>query len=766
MPTLPDLLDNVSRLRLLVAGQLFWASLLWFATISSLPVAIALALLLSGIGLAAIWFGSQTHGPRIHVSISQVVAASLLVIAAAIGWLMEPIRAVVLFLLTVQWAFYLQARQRLAIMLALLLSPLALLVASTISLSGYWLLGLMCFWLSWLAALTQIRSINRHNSLIATTSGTELATDTPTGAALSPRDLLQLPLILTLTPLAGVLVWLVQPTTEQQPLVLPPYASEHRYDNSDWAGQAMNGGRRESSILTAESLAASEGPQELWDAVSRDTPQFDYPGFSERLDLFSTEAIGGQPDDLVLQVRSPQPLYLKAHTFDFFDGQVWTSSSLSYLKMLTEADEISLLNSTPVHCQNSHRDSVTYEVHVRQAVSAWLPLAGTTESLTISANAIALDNWRQPLVASALKAGSRYQASALLGNDQQHPIACSPAPARPDLRVPSTDLAWLRELALAASVGANTSAAKAYKLESWVRNNFDQATADQPPRLNRDRSLLVQVLQERQAAGNELRATALVMLLRSIEVPARLVTGFAATRYNALTGFYDVTQRDGHAWVEAWDGRHWLTLETDTRFDLPAVAEQRSRASAFGASLENSPGLAYPWLLFSLLLWPLQALITSTTGLLTLAALIALWSWPTSRHLLLDALLPLRKRWWQERILRYKPQSPARDIGRVLPWLQNLATLCGCGPNKGESHESWCLRLATSSDTVAPEDIQHLQELVDLYLYEGDHVAWQSVQQQLFGADAHLQPLATASDANEIKELMGELANGFLHHKR
>mgnify|MGYP001321878611 CR=1 FL=1 len=765
MPTLPDFLDNLTRLRLLVAGQLFWASLLWLSTISSLPVAITLALLIGAIGFGAIWFGSQSHGPRIHVSISQILAATLLVLAAAVGWFMEPIRAVVLFLLTLQWAFYLLARQRMAIMLALLISPLALLVASAMSQSGYWLLGLLCFWLSWLAALTQIRSINRQHSLIAVGPHAEGFSETATSPTLSPRDLLQLPLILALTPVAGLLVWLVQPTTEQRPLLLPPYASEHRYDHSDWLGQAMNGGHRESSILTAESLAASEGPQELWDAVSRDTPQFDYPGFSERLDLFSSDAIGGQPDDLVLQVRSSQPLYLKAHTFDFFDGQVWTSSSLSYLKMQTEADEVGLLNSTPVHCQNSHPETVNYEVHVRQAISAWLPLAGTTESLKISANAIALDNWRQPLVASALKAGSRYQATALLGNDQQHPIACSPAPARPDLRVPSADLAWLRELALAASVGANNNAAKAYKMENWVRNNFDQSVAGQPPRLNRDRSLLVQVLQERQAASNEIRATALVMLLRSIEVPARLVTGFSATRYNALTGFYDVIQSDGHAWVEAWDGRHWLTLETDTRFELPKPVEPRSRTQAIGANLADSPAYAYPWLLFSLLLWPLQALITSTTGLILLALALTLWSLPTSRHLLLDALLPLRKRWWHERILRYKPQSPARDIARVLPWLQNLGTLCDCGPNKGESHESWCQRLASSDSSIAPEDIQHLQELVDQHLYEGDHVAWQSVQQQLFGADAHLQPLKTAADSNEIKELMAELANCFLHYK-
>jgi transglutaminase-like putative cysteine protease len=47
-------------------------------------------------------------------------------------------------------------------------------------------------------------------------------------------------------------------------------------------------------------------------------------------------------------------------------------------------------------------------------------------------------------------------------------------------------------------------------------------------------------------------ASALAMMLRSQGIPARLVVGFRGGEYNALGGYYQVRQRDAHAWVEAY----------------------------------------------------------------------------------------------------------------------------------------------------------------------------------------------------------------------
>lgn len=57
-------------------------------------------------------------------------------------------------------------------------------------------------------------------------------------------------------------------------------------------------------------------------------------------------------------------------------------------------------------------------------------------------------------------------------------------------------------------------------------------------------------------------ATALVVLLRSVDVPARLVTGFMPNEWNEYGKYYTVRQRDAHAWVEVYfPASGWVTID-------------------------------------------------------------------------------------------------------------------------------------------------------------------------------------------------------------
>ncbi len=47
-------------------------------------------------------------------------------------------------------------------------------------------------------------------------------------------------------------------------------------------------------------------------------------------------------------------------------------------------------------------------------------------------------------------------------------------------------------------------------------------------------------------------ASALALMLRSQDIPSRIVMGFRASQFNTLGGFYQVLDRDAHAWVEAY----------------------------------------------------------------------------------------------------------------------------------------------------------------------------------------------------------------------
>ncbi len=57
-------------------------------------------------------------------------------------------------------------------------------------------------------------------------------------------------------------------------------------------------------------------------------------------------------------------------------------------------------------------------------------------------------------------------------------------------------------------------------------------------------------------------ATAMVVLLRAVGIPARLVTGFLATEWNDFGNYYTVRQKDAHAWVEVFFPQSgWITVD-------------------------------------------------------------------------------------------------------------------------------------------------------------------------------------------------------------
>ncbi len=57
-------------------------------------------------------------------------------------------------------------------------------------------------------------------------------------------------------------------------------------------------------------------------------------------------------------------------------------------------------------------------------------------------------------------------------------------------------------------------------------------------------------------------ASAMAIMLRTLEIPSRNVTGFVGGRYNPYGGYYALRQGDAHSWVEAYiEGRGWVTFD-------------------------------------------------------------------------------------------------------------------------------------------------------------------------------------------------------------
>ncbi len=92
-------------------------------------------------------------------------------------------------------------------------------------------------------------------------------------------------------------------------------------------------------------------------------------------------------------------------------------------------------------------------------------------------------------------------------------------------------------------------------------------------------------------------ASAFVVLMRAMDIPARIVTGYQGGERNPVDGFWVVRQSDAHAWAEVWlQGRGWVRVDPTA-----AVAPGRTGSlqrllaprGAFATGLiAVSPGLA------------------------------------------------------------------------------------------------------------------------------------------------------------------------------
>jgi len=115
----------------------------------------------------------------------------------------------------------------------------------------------------------------------------------------------------------------------------------------------------------------------------------------------------------------------------------------------------------------------------------------------------------------------------------------------------------VRDLALRLTAGARDDSQKVRAIEGYLRRGYGYSTFSD----SRNRSL-EDFLFSHKRGNCEYFATAGAVLLRHAGVPARLVTGFLAEDWNEYGKFYDVRQRNAHAWVEAYlPGKGWVTVD-------------------------------------------------------------------------------------------------------------------------------------------------------------------------------------------------------------
>ena len=165
---------------------------------------------------------------------------------------------------------------------------------------------------------------------------------------------------------------------------------------------------------------------------------------------------------------------------------------------------------------------------------------------------------------------NRYEAESQLAeiDSDELRLAANTAPAGMGdyLKLPPLDIR-IAKLAEEITAAAPSNYEKAIALEHYLATHFGY-TLQLPSSLPRDP--LANFLFERKHGHCEYFASSMAVMLRSLRIPSRMVTGFRGGEFNDLTGQYVVRASDAHSWVEAYfPGSGWISFDPTPAGSLP-----------------------------------------------------------------------------------------------------------------------------------------------------------------------------------------------------
>ena len=275
----------------------------------------------------------------------------------------------------------------------------------------------------------------------------------------------------------------------------------------------------------------------------------------------------GEQEVFWVEAAPERRYYWRSRVFEVYNGRRWSADVTTRLSM-GQALELTGTALTGRQARVSVPQTFTMALNANRLIYA-APQPVYVSISTVSDLRYLDAAEKEPNVSvirpdRVLRRGARYEARSLM----------SVATAA-QLRAAGEDYPeWLKELRLsppgitertrqlADAITANTTSPydAARAIEGWLRRNIQYDESISGPPAGDD--AVDWLLFEERAGYCTYSATAMVVLLRSLGIPARLAAGFAQGEYDDSAGRFVVREKDAHTWVEVYfPGYGWVEFE-------------------------------------------------------------------------------------------------------------------------------------------------------------------------------------------------------------
>jgi transglutaminase-like putative cysteine protease len=301
-------------------------------------------------------------------------------------------------------------------------------------------------------------------------------------------------------------------------------------------------------------------------------------GLSDTMRMGSVAEIA-LDDSVALRVRffgtppPPETLYFRGPVLTNFNGRTWS---------------VGLSSSAPARDEIRPRGpALDYEITAEptrlfllptlEATSAVEPIEGLSprrrDSLSWGTDRMVFNRVRYKATAHTRFEHGPLQRGPGLRENVALPTGYNPR-----------TLAWARELGDHPRMANADAPALAQAVMQHIRTaGFTYTLAPGVYGENDERGALDEFWLDRKEGFCEHFAAAFVVIMRALDVPARVVTGFQGADPLPIDGFYIVRQSHAHAWAEYWvEGRGWVRADPTAAVAPDRIVRSRNLVPAPG----------------------------------------------------------------------------------------------------------------------------------------------------------------------------------------
>lgn len=317
--------------------------------------------------------------------------------------------------------------------------------------------------------------------------------------------------------------------------------------NPGYVNQGNNNAATEDGSIPNDSGSPETGP-------GRISPDF-YYGFNQRI---NQNLRGELEPQVVMRVRSQHPGFWRVMAFDEYTGQGWNVSRGNNLVDLSRESLSYRFLPIPLQAHSPGQEVIQTYTMV-QDFQNLIPVLYAPESVYFPSDELAMDPEGALRPSGALPEGLTYtvvskvpfrdpkqlnQSSTDYGQIIRQHYLQIPDEIRAPIQAETER--WLAT----AETPLTTPYEKATFLAQVLRENYTLQT--DLPYFEEGEDLVTAFLLTYKGGSRDQFSTVLTMMLRSIDIPARLATGFGPGQFNPFTGFYIVRNTDAYALSEVY----------------------------------------------------------------------------------------------------------------------------------------------------------------------------------------------------------------------